>query len=249
MKQVKHGEDLGVCPGRAQHAPAHWRWAAPVSAAFVCLLAACASVPTSAPATPAVVTENSSTLTWLGSFKDKALSLVGVKPPEAPATPATPDVAAVPDSALPDRRIGLKIHASPSLNVSDDGQALGVVVRIYRLRSADSFQSALPEVFGDKDKEKEAFGAELVSAREVVIKPGLHYDTVDKFGREARYIGIVALFRKPAEGRWRQVFDAARAEVTGIVMGAHACALSVQVGQPVGEGALQAKWSGASCPR
>jgi type VI secretion system protein VasD len=249
MKQVKHGEDLGLGSGRAPRALGRWHGAASVSALLLSLLSACASAPTAAPATPAVVSENSSTLTWLGGFKDKALGLVGIKPPEAPATPATPDVGAVPDSALPDRRISLKIYASPSLNVSDDGQALGLVVRIYRLRSADSFQSALPDVFGDKDKEKEAFGAELVSAREVVIKPGLHYETVDKFGREARFIGIVALFRKPAEGRWRQVFDAARAEITGIGMGAHACALSVQVGQPIGEGALQAKWSGASCPR
>jgi type VI secretion system protein VasD len=235
-----------MSPGQTRRAPSRWRGAGPVSIALLMLLAACASAPTSAPATPAVVSENSGTLTWLGGFKDKALSLVGVKPPEAPNVPNAPEV---PDSALPDRRISLKIYASPSLNVSDDGQALGVVVRIYRLRSADNFQSALPEVFGDKDKEKEAFGSELVSAREVVIKPGLHYETVDKFGREARFIGIVALFRKPADGRWRQVFDAARAEVSGIVMGAHACALSVQVGQAIGEGSLQAKWSGASCPR
>jgi type VI secretion system protein VasD len=88
-----------------------------------------------------------------------------------------------------------------------------------------------------------------VSAREVVLKPGQHYETLDKFGREAQYLGIVGLFRKPAEGRWRQVFDSRTAEFTGLTLGAHACALSVQVGKPLGtQGqAALAKWSGVSC--
>ncbi len=212
------------------------------------LLSACASSPQppSAPTAPIVPAESSGVISWLGGFKDKALSLVGVKPPALPDAPEAPDV---PDSALPDRRITIKLYASPSLNVSDDGQPLGLVVRLYRLRSADAFQAASPDVFGDNAKEKTTFGDELVSSREVVIKPGQHFETVDKFGREARFIGVVGLFRKPAEGRWRQVFDARSAELTGIGMGAHACALSVQVGKPMGAGATLAPWSGASCPR
>jgi type VI secretion system protein VasD len=211
------------------------------------LLSACASPPQgpSAPSVPGMPAENNGVVSWLAGFKDKALSLVGIKPPALPDAPEAPDV---PDSALPDRRITIKLFASPSLNVSDEGQPLGLVVRLYRLRTADTFQSASPDVFGDTAKEKATFGDDLVSAREVVVKPGQHYETIDKFGREARFIGVVGLFRKPAEGRWRQVFEARSAEITGIGMGAHACALSVQVGKPLGAGATLAKWSGASCP-
>jgi type VI secretion system protein VasD len=209
------------------------------------MLSACASSP-QAPTAPSVPAESNGVISWLGGFKDKALSLVGIKPPALPDAPEAPDV---PDSALPDRRITIKLYASPSLNVSDEGQPLGLVVRLYRLRSADAFQAAPPDVFGDNAKEKATMGDELVSSREVVIKPGQHYETVDKFGREARFIGVVGLFRKPAEGRWRQVFDARSAELSGIGMGAHACALSVQVGKPMGAGATLARWSGASCPR
>jgi type VI secretion system protein VasD len=180
-------------------------------------------------------------------YKDKALEYVGLKPPTLPATPETPDV---PDSALPDRRVKIRIFASPSLNVSDDGQSLGLVVRVYRLRSMDAFQSVPLSTFGDPAKEKELLGDALVSAREVLLKPGQHYETLDKFGREAQYLGIVGLFRKPAEGRTRQVFDSRTAEFTGLTLGAHACALSVQVGKPLGSQgqAALAQWSGASCP-
>ncbi len=179
-------------------------------------------------------------------YKDKALETVGLKPPTLPATPETPDV---PDSALPDRRVKLKIFASTSLNVADDGQPLSLVVRVYRLRSMDAFQSAPLSTFGDTAKEKEVLGDTLVSSRELILKPGQHYETLDKFSHEAQFLGIVGLFRKPAEGRWRQVFDSRTAEFTGLTLGAHACALSVQVGKPLGNQgqAALAKWSGVSC--
>jgi type VI secretion system protein VasD len=210
-------------------------------AATLLLTAGCASQPPTRPAEepPAILKPA------LG-YKDKALEFVGLKPPTLPATPETPDV---PDSALPDRRVKLKIFASTSLNVADDGQPLSLVVRVYRLRSMDAFQAAPLATFGDKAKEKELLGDTLVSSREFVLTPGQHYETLDKFSHEAQFIGIVGLFRKPAEGRWRQVFDSRTAEFTGLTLGAHACALSVQVGKPLGtQGqAALAKWSGVSC--
>jgi type VI secretion system protein VasD len=211
-------------------------WVAPVIA-----LAACAEQPPTRPAAePPAILKSA-----LG-YKDKALEYVGIKPPTLPTKPETPDV---PDSALPDRRVKLKIFASTSLNVADDGQPLSLVVRVYRLRSMDAFQAAPLATFGDKAKEKELLGDTLVSSREFVLTPGQHYETLDKFSHEAQFIGIVGLFRKPAEGRWRQVFDSRTAEFTGLTLGAHACALSVQVGKPLGtQGqAALAKWSGVSC--
>jgi type VI secretion system protein VasD len=180
----------------------------------------------------------------LAGYKDKALTAIGFKPPELPDKPEAPNV---PDSALPDRRVTLRLFASPSLNVSQDGAPLSLVMRIYRLRSIEAFQSAPVDVFGNAAKEKEVLGDAVVSTREIVIKPGQHYETLDKFSREAQYIGVVGLFRKPAENRWRQVFEARSAEFSGLTLGAHACALSVQVGTPLGGHASLAKWSGTSC--
>ena len=184
-------------------------------------------------------------LNWLSGYKDKALTAIGLKPPEVPNKPETPEV---PDSALPDRRIAVRIHASGSLNATSEGQPLSLVVRLYRLRSTEAFLAAPVATFGDPAREKEVLGDALVSTRELLIRPGQHMETQEKFGRESGFLGVVGLFRKPAEGRWRQVFDVRTAELTGLTIGALACGLSATVGQPVGPDASLARGAGVSCP-
>ena len=224
-----------------------------MAAAWLVVLAGCAGQPPTRPAEPsrpavdrlAGQDSNSGVIKSLAGYKDKALTALGIKPPELPSKPDTPDV---PDSALPDWRVKLKLYGSASLNVNSDGQPLSVVMRLYRLRSIEAFQSAPMAVFGDPQKEKEVLGDALVSMREVVLKPGQLYETVDKFSHEAQYLAVVGLFRKPADGHWRQVFEARTAEFTGLAIGVHACALSVQIGKPVGGSAGQAKSTATACP-
>ncbi len=175
----------------------------------------------------------------LGTVADKALEVAGIK------APAKPD--ALPDSALPDRRIRWMLHASSSLNVTQSGQALALVTRIYRLRQPDSFLQAQMDVFGDPARERQALGDDLVAVREVQLLPNQHHEATDKVPRDVPYIGIVALYRHPAAGRWRYAFKAADAELGGISVGAHACALSIQKGEPVGQTAVNAKSAAIAC--
>lgn len=181
----------------------------------------------------------------LGSVADKALEATGIKPPARPAE-------ALPDSALPDRRIHWQLHASPSLNVTDGGQSLALVIRVFKLRNPDSFLQAQMDAFGDATREKQALGDDFVAVREVQLVPGQHHESTDKVARDVPYIGIVGLYRKPASGRWRYAFKAADAEMFGLSLGAHACALSVQTGTPMGVGNSQgngnARSVAVSCP-
>jgi type VI secretion system protein VasD len=197
--------------------------------AIALLMAGCASGPglpgTSAGAsaeTGAAAAPEAGVAGLLASIRDKALEATGLKAPEAP------------DSALPDRRIRWRLHASTSLNVTPQGHSLALLTRVYRLRSPDSFLQAPQAVFGDPVREKEALGDDLVSVREVQLLPGQLHETVDKLPRDIGHVGIVALYRHPARGRWRFAFKAAEAEFSGLQIGAHACALSVQTGQPAG---------------
>ena len=173
----------------------------------------------------------------LGSVADKALEAIGWKPPVE-----------VPDSALPDRRIRWQLHASSSLNATEAGQPLALVVRVFRLRSPDGFLQAQREVFGDATREKQALGDDLVGAREVQLVPGQHHEATDKVARDVPYLGIVALYRQPATGRWRYAFKAAEAELSGISLGAHACALSVQSGEPVNQSVASVRSAAVPCP-
>ena len=173
---------------------------------------------------------------WLEKAGDKALELTGLKKPE------------LPDSALPDRRITWRLHASSSLNTLPDGQSLALLVRIYRLRSPDSFLQAPADAFGDPSREKELLGDDLISVREVQLVPGQRHETTDKLPRDIGHLGIVALFHHPAAGRWRYAFPTARSELTGLDIGLHACAMTVHGGQPTGVALERVRTAAVSCP-
>ena len=195
--------------------------------AVTCLLA-CAGCETAGKAVDAV-----------GAVKDKALEVVGLKKPELPE---------LPDSALPARKVMLRIQASESLNVDASGRSLALVTRVYKLKSAQAFLSTPYEAFGNATREKEHLGEDIVKVRDLQLVPGQRYEVQDKIAREAGYIGVVALFREPAAQRWRYAFTAEAAQKTGITLGAHACSLSVSIGEPINASSHVAAMSPGLCP-
>lgn len=165
-----------------------------------------------------------SALDSLGDMKDKALEATGIKKPDV----------AMPDVALPARRISFTLAASPSLNTDEDGHSLALVVRIYKLKNADAFLNAPYQAFVSAESEKQRLGEDLVEVREIQLVPGQRVDVTEKVVREAGYLGVVALYRAPAAQRWKVAFSADAAQLTGVSLAAHACALSVTRGQPYG---------------
>lgn len=213
-----------------------------LAAASLLVLSGCASTPTlpTAPAPAAPGAEG--LLGMIGSATDAALAAVGLKKPDVPQVPD------VPDSAMPDYKVNWRVYASESLNVDEQGRALGLVVRIYKLKSPDAFLQGPMDVFGDAAKEKTALGDDLVGAREVQLIPNQHYEATDKVVRNARYVGIVALYKNALPGRWRYAFSTPAADQTGLTIGAHACALSVQVGEAIGQAASMVRSVAMPCP-
>lgn len=177
------------------------------------------------------------------SLTDKVLEKLGLKKPEAPETPDKPDV------ELPDRRIKWRLAASDALNLNAQGQPVALLTRIYKLKSADAFLKAPYEVFGDNTKEKELFGEDLIDSRDLQLLPGQHYERTDKAPRTANFVGIVALYRAPSPSHWRFAFKADWAEVTGLTLGLHACAMQVQKGRPIGESVRTFQSTGVPCPK
>ena len=156
-----------------------------------------------------------------GTIAGAAMELAGLrKPPE------------LPELQKPPRQVAIRLHAGGNLNAGGDGQPLALSARIYKLRQSAAFERASYHGFLNPHTERELLGADLVDVKEVQLIPGQRYEAMESVGREASHIGVVALFRKPAPQRWRAAFAAAEAEKTGITIGLHACALSVQ-GQPL----------------
>jgi type VI secretion system protein VasD len=154
----------------------------------------------------------------LGAAASTALQAIGVgKPP-------------VPDSQKPPRDVPLTLAAAPNLNAANDNHPLAIVVRLYALKDPTSFQQAPFDTFTDPAKEKSTLGADLLSVREVTLIPGQHYQMTEKVTREAQAFGVVALFRDPAQQRWKFAFDPAKSEKSGIMIGLHSCAMTVTSG-------------------
>ncbi len=165
----------------------------------------------------------------LGDWTKKALEATGLKKPEPPALPQVPQAEAL---RLP-RKVSLRVFAQKELNHDAANQPLSLVLRIYKLKSSSAFLQAPYEAFAGGGREKEALGDDVIDMREVLLVPGQRYEVDEKVVREATAIGIVGLFNAPAAQRWKFAFDAGAAEKTGLVLGAHGCALTVSTGQPL----------------
>jgi type VI secretion system protein VasD len=207
--------------------PAHRAW----SAAAACLLAlagvGCAS----------------------GGLIDKSLEFVGLKAPEN-LDAAKENAASIKDGIdkLPlNRDVTLRIHAGQILNADPAGRALAVVTRIYRLRSTAQFSQATYAMFASSEPARSAFADDVISVEEVVLKPGQKYEVIETLPLTVTNIAVVALFRAPDAQRWRFMFDTKAAAKTGITIGAHACALSVSEGEPVGAPPDALRLAGVQC--
>jgi len=165
----------------------------------------------------------------LGSVASSVLEMSGITKPE------------VPDAQKPPRTIAIKLHAGSNLNTDSSGTPLALVARVYKLRQNGAFQQATYDTFTNPQKEKDVLGADLLEVKEITLVPGQRYEVSEKVTREAGFVGVVALFRKPAARRWKMTFPAEPAEKSGITIGANACALTVGTGVTVAETAAATK--------
>lgn len=124
------------------------------------------------------------------------------------------------------KTVPLRLWAGKNLNSGNDQKPLALVVKVYRLRDSQRFERAAFSAFLDEDAERTALGEDLISSTEIVLQPGQRHEITERLPPEAGTMGVVALFRSPAAGRWRLSFDALEAEKDGVTVGLHACALT-----------------------
>lgn len=126
--------------------------------------------------------------------------------------------------------LSVKIFGGEQLNTTSGGQSLSLVIKVYILRSPERLKMLTYPQIASTESEKEALGEELVSVREITVIPGKSYDLQLKVPGDATTIGIVGLFRAPYSYRWKLAFDSKKSFDSGIIVGAHACALTASKG-------------------
>ncbi len=160
-----------------------------------------------------------------GGAVDRTLEVLGIRSPVSADEVRT----AMPPSA---RKVALRLHAADLLNTDSQKRPLSVVIRIYKLRGADAFLSAPYVAFIDGESNQQPFRSDIVESRELVLRPGQRHEVIEPVPNAATHLGVVALFRSPAESRWRFAFRSREAERSGVTLGVHGCALSVAAGVP-----------------
>jgi type VI secretion system protein VasD len=179
----------------------------------------------------------------LGDLTKSALEATGLRKPELPTPPAIPQAEAL---RLP-REVALRIYAADDLNHDAEQHPLSLVLRVYRLKSSAAFLQAPYDAFAASGADKAFLGEDVLDVREFTLVAGQQYTAQEKVPREAQAVGIVALFNAPAPRRWKFAFDASAAERTGLVIGAHGCALTVTQGQPLDAPADAQRLAGTQC--
>lgn len=126
--------------------------------------------------------------------------------------------------------LSVKVFGGEQLNTTNDGKSLSLQLKLYILRSPERLKPLTYPQISNAESEKEGLGEELISVREITVIPGKSYDLQLKVPGDATTIGIVGLFRTPYSYRWKLAFDAKKSFASGIIVGAHACALTAGKG-------------------
>lgn len=118
------------------------------------------------------------------------------------------------------------LSVDKGVNPDEQGNPYPIVIRIYELKQSSQFNQLSYFELTDADVTK--LGADLVSKREVEMKPG---DT-QSFDRETpietHYIGVIAGFRNIDNAQWRAVAEIKPEKGNQIVIKVTAYSVSIQ---------------------
>ena len=87
------------------------------------------------------------------------------------------------------------------VNPDRAGVAKPVVVRVYQLKTAGTFEAA--DFFALQGDAAAVLGPDLLSSEEMMVRPGSNTAFESSFDPKARYVGVTAAFRDIDNAQWR----------------------------------------------
>ncbi|MFQ1017974.1 type VI secretion system lipoprotein TssJ [Gilliamella sp. BG7] len=103
------------------------------------------------------------------------------------------------------RTLHLDITARSELNMDDEGRSSPVVIRIYQLKEANTFDSVSYQDLVDQDSN--VLKESLLESKEIVLKPNTAIAIDIPFDKKAKIVGITAFYKEPniKDNSWRLV--------------------------------------------
>jgi type VI secretion system protein VasD len=97
----------------------------------------------------------------------------------------------------------LRAQADPVINRDPEGNPLSVVVHLYQLKDRVGFDRLGFDAAASGRPEAELLGADCLGRTELVVVPGGSHTAALDLLPGTRFVGIVALFRRPDPQGWR----------------------------------------------
>lgn len=102
----------------------------------------------------------------------------------------------------------IRTAGDPVINRDESGSPLSVVVRVYQLKDRKEFAKLSFDALSSGRSDEELLGADLIERSEVIVVPGTQSFAATTLNPEAKYVGVVGLFRQPDINNWRYLIKA-----------------------------------------
>lgn len=97
--------------------------------------------------------------------------------------------------------VGVRMSSTANLNMNEESEPLPVVVRLYQLSRAEGFRAASFEELWRSDLE--TLGDALLVKEELVMDPAYSRSVEMPRHDDARFLGVVAVFRTAEGDDWK----------------------------------------------
>ena len=124
--------------------------------------------------------------------------------------------------------VALSITASPTVNPGADGAPAPVMLRIYQLGAAGTFEKA--DFFQLNDKDQALLGPDLLGKDQAVLTPGDAKSMKFEVKPGTRFIGVTAAYRDIDNAVWRVDVSVPPNATTAITVTADKAKLSATAG-------------------
>ncbi len=108
-------------------------------------------------------------------------------------------------------------EADATLNRDTANRPLSVVLNVYQLTDRQAFSRQTFDDFVAGKSDADLFGAELIQKSELIVLPGDKKSIAMNLLPETKYVGIVAIYRLPAEQQWRYLVPASEIRKTNFI--------------------------------
>ena len=122
----------------------------------------------------------------------------------------------------------VRASADQVINRDISGQPLSVVVRLYQLKQPKEFNALTFDLATSNRTDAELFGDSLIQRTEILMVPGTTHISAQGISPDAKFLGVVAFFRRPDTHYWRYLIDANQVRSKGLNFQALDCYLQLK---------------------